>query len=156
MIAAGETTSRWMSSGGCWRFVARCWLPHFLLGKVAVEVNNDIPLGRGHFGAGYQLGLQAWRRAGQPIPVAALHPANRVFFDCGRGLAWCLHNLQMTPLAIEVVEQMLALDPSDPLALNGWLDEMRTEGKQIVELGGLLFKAGLANSRGPETWRVLR
>ena len=115
---------------------------HYLLGKIAVEVDDDIQLGRGHFGAGYQLGLQAWRRAGQPTPVAALHPANRVFFDCGRGLVWCLHSLQLTPLAVEVVEHLLALDPSDPLALKGWLDELRSEGKQIVELGGLFTKQG--------------
>ncbi len=137
MIAAGETDVavdelRWLLEI-CGEMLAA----HFLLGKVAVEVNNDIPLGRGHFGAGYQLGLQAWRRAGQPTPVAALHPANRVFFDCGRGLVWCLHNLQLTPLAIEVVEQLLALDSTDPLALKNWLDELRTEGLQMVELGGL-------------------
>lgn len=140
MIGAGETEVaadelRWLLEI-CRENLAA----HFLLGKIAVEANNDMPLGRGHFGAGYQLGLQAWRRAGQPTPVAALHPANRIFFDCGRGLVWCLHNLQMTSLAVEVVEQMLTLDPSDPLALKGWLDEMRTEGKEIVELGGLFIK----------------
>jgi hypothetical protein len=52
----------------------------------------------------------------------------------------------MTPLAIEVVEQMLTLDPSDPLALKGWLDEMRSDGKQIVELGGFFTKHD-SNSR---------
>jgi hypothetical protein len=140
MIAAGESEVavdelRWLLEI-CRENLAA----HFLLGKVAVETENDLPLGRGHFGAGYQLGLQAWRRAGQPTPVAALHPANRIFFDCGRGLVWCLHNLQMTPLAVEVVEQMLTLDPGDPLALKGWLDEMRSEGKQIVELGGFFTK----------------
>lgn len=137
MIAAGETDIavdelRWLLEM-CHEMLAA----HFLLGKVAVEVANDIPLGRGHFGAGYQLGLQAWRRAGEPKPIAALHPANRVFFDCGRGIVWCLHNLQLDTMAIEVTEQLLALDPSDPLALKSWLDELRTEGKQIVQLGGL-------------------
>ncbi len=140
MIAEGETDVavdelRWLLDM-CHEMLAA----HYLLGKIAVEVDNDISLGRGHFGAGYQLGLQAWRRAGKPTPVAAMHPANRVFFDCGRGLVWCLHHLQMTPLAVEVVEQMLALDPSDPLALKGWLDELRTEGLQIVELGGFFTK----------------
>jgi hypothetical protein len=38
------------------------------------------------------------------------------------------------------VEQLLALDPGDPLSLKSWLDELRTEGKQIVDLGGL-FRA---------------
>ena len=137
MIAAGETEIaidelRWLLE------MCHEMLPaHFLLGKIAVEANDDIPLGRGHFGVGYQLGLHAWRRAGEPIPVAALHPANRVFFDCGRGLVWCLNQLELNTMAIEVVEQLLTFDPSDPLALKGWLDELRTAGKQIVELGGL-------------------
>jgi hypothetical protein len=140
MISAGETDIavdelRWLLE------MCHEMLPaHFLLGKVAVETANDIPLGRGHFGVGYQLGLQAWRRAGQPTPVAALHPANRVFFDCGRGLVWCLNELQLKGMATEVVEQLLTLDPSDPLALKGWLDELRTDGKQIVDLG-VLFRA---------------
>lgn len=137
MIEAGETAVavdelRWLL-GMCHEMLAA----HFLLGKVAVEADNDIALGRGHFGAGYQLGLQAWRRARQPKPVAALHPANRVFFDCGRGLCWCLHQLDKNDLAIEVVEQMLGMDASDPLGLKTWLDELRTGGQQIVELGGL-------------------
>jgi hypothetical protein len=137
MIVAGETAIavdelRWLLE------MCHEMLPaHFLLGKVAVEVAQDIPLGRGHFGVGYQLGLQAWRRAGEPTPVAALHPANRVFFDCGRGLVWCLNQLHLTEMAIEVVEQMLILDPADPLALKSWLDELRTQGMPIVELGGM-------------------
>jgi hypothetical protein len=137
MIAEGEADVavdelRWLLEM-CHEMLAA----HFLLGKIAVENDSDIPLGRGHFGAGYQLGLQAWRRAGEPTPVTALHPANRVFFDCGRGLVWCLNSLGLTPLAVEVVEQLLKLDPTDPLSLKGWLDELRTEGKQIVDLGGL-------------------
>lgn len=136
MIAAGETDVavdelRWLLG------MSGELLPvHFLLGKIAVEHDEDVSLGRGHFGAGYQLGLQAWRRAGSPVPVVALHPANRVFFDCGRGLVWCLHRLQKTPMAIEIVEQLIALDPNDPLTLKGWLDELRTEGKPIIDLGG--------------------
>ena len=108
------------------------------MGKIAVESQKDLELGRGHFGAGYQLGLQAWRRAEKPLPVPALHPANRVFFDCGRGLTWCLHHLEKTSLAIEVVEHLLTLDPTDPLSLRGWIDEMRTGGSDIIDLGGSL------------------
>lgn len=110
---------------------------HFLLGKLAVEAAQDSTLGRGHFGAGYQLGLQAWRRAGEPTPVPALHPANRSWFDCGRGLAWCLYHLERTDLAVEVVEQLLKLDRADPLGLAGWLDEMHSPGREVVTLGGL-------------------
>jgi hypothetical protein len=106
---------------------------------LAVEVDNDLPLGRGHFGSGYQLGLQAWRRAGRPTPVPALHPANRSFFDAGRGLAWCLHELNKSDMAREVLQELLQLDPSDPLGIAAWLDEMATAGKTVVDVG-TLFK----------------
>jgi hypothetical protein len=142
MIAAGESDVavgelRWLlgQSGEL--------LPvHFLLGKLAVEADHDFTLGRGHFGAGYQLGLQAWRQAGQPMPVPPLHPANRTWFDCGRGLAWCLYHLQKTVLAVEVVQQLCSLDPTDPLGLAGWLDEMQTAGREMISLGGLFSGPG--------------
>jgi tetratricopeptide (TPR) repeat protein len=111
---------------------------HFLLGKLAVEVKNDIPLGRGHFGLGYQLGMKALRKAKFPKPVPALHPANRLFYDAGRGLVWCLHSLGKPEMAIEVAEQLLKFDPDDPLGLASWLDEIRTDGKQMVDIGSLL------------------
>ena len=111
---------------------------HYLLGKLSVEVKNDIPLARGHFGIGYHLGLKALRKAKFPKPVPALHPANRTFYDAGRGLVWCLHHLDKSDMAIEVINQMLKLDPEDPLSLNSWLDEIQTEGHQIVDLGSLL------------------
>lgn len=134
MIEAGETDVaidelRWLLDH-CHDMIEA----HFLLGKLAVEVDHDLPLARGHFGTGYQLGLQALRRAKLPMPVPALHPANRMFYDSGRGLAWCLRELGKSDLALEVVEQMLALDPNDPLGLASWLDEIRTAGKPLVGL----------------------
>ena len=137
MIAAEETDVaidelRWLL-GTCSEMIEA----HFMLGKLAVEADGDVGLGRGHFGFGYQIGLKALRRAKMPTPVPALHPANRSFFDCGRGLAWCLHQLGKSPMALEVVEQLLALDKSDPLSLANWLDEIRSGGKQMVELGQL-------------------
>jgi len=111
---------------------------HFLLGKLAVEAIHDLALARGHFGFGYQLGMKALRKAKMPKPVPALHPANRLFFDAGRGLIWCLHSMGKSEMAIEVVEQLLELDPNDPLGLTSWLDEIRTEGKQLVDIGVLL------------------
>jgi hypothetical protein len=110
---------------------------HFLLGKLAVEAANDIPLGRGHFGAGYQLGTRASQRAGNATPLPALHPANRPFYDAARGLAWCLAELGKRNLAREVVENLLRLDRSDPLELHAWIDELNTAGGPIVELSGL-------------------
>jgi len=133
MIDAGETDVaidelRWLLSD-CNDLIEA----HFLLGKIAVKVDNDLPLARGHFGCGYQLGLRALRRAKMPTPVPSLHPANRTFFDAGRGLAWCLHQLGKTSMAVEVVEQLLKCDPNDPLGLAGWLDELRTGGLPMVE-----------------------
>lgn len=110
---------------------------HFLLGKLAVEVDGDVPLGRGHFGFGFQLGQRALKRAGSPQPLPALHPANRSFFDCGRGLAWCLRELDKRDMAVEVVEQLLAADPGDPLRLAVWLDELRAGEAPLVSIESL-------------------
>ncbi len=137
MIEAGEAEVaidelRWLL-GTCHDMIEA----HFLLGKLAVEVDNDLPLGRGHFGTGYQLGLQAWRRADRPTPMPTLHPANRHFFDAGRGLAWCLHELDKSVMAREVLQNLLKLDPTDPLSVTSWLDEMATDGKTIVDVGSL-------------------
>src|SRR5262245_2584478 len=54
---------------------------HYLLGKLAVESQQDLTLGRAHFGYGFQLGAKALDRAGMPSPLSPLHPANRPFFD---------------------------------------------------------------------------
>ncbi len=140
MIDAGEgdiaiDELRWLL-GSCSEMIAG----HFLLGKLAVEVDNDIPLARGHFGFGYMLGLKALRRAKLPKPVPALHPANRAFFDSGRGLCWSLHQLGKKEMALEVAEQLLALDPDDPLGLAGWLDEIRSDGQTVIEICSLWKK----------------
>lgn len=137
MIEAGEADVaidelRWLL-GTCHDIIEA----HFLLGQLAVEVDKDLALGRGHFGTGYQLGLQAWRRAGRPTPLPALHPANRHFFDAGRGLAWCLHELGKSDMAREVLQEMLKLDPTDPLGIASWLDEMATKGMTVVDVGSL-------------------
>ena len=135
MIAAGETDIavdelRWLLDT-CHDFLEA----HFLLGKLAVESLADVPLGRGHFGIGFELGVKALRRAGNPAPLTALHPANQPFFDCGRGLAWCLAEQGKPDLAVEVVERLLACDAADPLRLRAWIDELRTGGKPLIELG---------------------
>jgi hypothetical protein len=137
MIAAGESDVaidelRWLLETCTDNIEA-----HYLLGKLAVEAVSDIPLGRGHFGAGYQLGTQALKRAGNPTPLPALHPANRPFYDAGRGLAWCLAELGKRELALEVVENLLRLDPTDPLELHTWIEELKASGGPIVELSGL-------------------
>jgi hypothetical protein len=137
MMAAGENDVaidelRWLV-GHCTDFIEA----HYLLGKLAVEAAHDLPLGRAHFGFGYQLGSRALERAGNPTPVPSLHPGNRPFFDAGRGLAWCLAELDKRAMALEVLENLLRWDPADPLGLRNWVDELKTAGKPIVELSGL-------------------
>ena len=137
MLDAGEIEVavdelRWLLSG-CGEMIEA----HFLLGKLAVETDGDVELGRGHFGFGFQLGERAWRRAGEPHPMPALHPANRAFFDCGRGLAWCLRELGKRELALEVLAKLRAADPSDPLGLAGWVDELATADTPLVPLATL-------------------
>jgi hypothetical protein len=137
MIASGEhdvaiDELRWL--------IETCtdWIEaHYLLGKLAVEAQGDASLGRAHFGFGYQLGERALRRAGNPTPVPAMHPANRPWYDAGRGLAWCLNELDKRDMALEVVDNLLRCDPSDPLGVRTWIDEIKTAGSPIVELGGL-------------------
>jgi hypothetical protein len=142
MIAAGESEIaidelRWLLET-CTDHIEA----HYLLGKLAVEAAGDIPLGRGHFGYGYQLGAKALERAGFPTNVSALHPANRPFFDAGRGLAWCLAELDKRDLALEVVENLFHCDPSDPLGMRGWIEELKTVEAPIVQLTSL-FKPRL-------------
>jgi hypothetical protein len=134
MVEAGEfdvaaDELRWLVSG-CAEFIAA----HVLLGELAVAMQNDLSLARGHFGAGYQLGLQTWRRANRPKPLLHSQPANRPFFDAGRGLAWTLEKLGRRDMAEEVVESMLELDSSDPLKLRAMIDDLRTGGAPIVGL----------------------
>lgn len=134
MIAAGELDIavdelRWLVEG-CSEFLAA----HCLLGELALEADGDVALARGHFGAAYQLGLQALRRANTPMPLPYKQPANRPLFEAGQGLAWCLAKLGKLPLAQEVVDQLLKLDPGDPLELRAMLDELQSGGLPIVEL----------------------
>jgi hypothetical protein len=134
MIEAGEfdvavDELRWLLSG-CAEFIAA----HELLGELAVAMHGDLSLARGHFGAGYQLGLQALRRAGMPKPLLYAQPANGSFFDAGRGLVWTLEKLGRREMAQEIVETLLELDASDPLRLQALVDELRAGGGPTVDL----------------------
>jgi len=133
MIEAGESDValdelRWLLSG-CAEFIAA----HVLLGDLARNA-NDLPLARGHYGAGYQLGLQTLRRAKMPKPLLYSQPANRPFFEAGLGLVWSLEKLGKPKMADEVAATLLELDPSDPLQSRALLDELRRGGAPIVNL----------------------
>jgi hypothetical protein len=134
MMEAGELEIavdelRWLLSG-CAEFIAA----HELLGELAVAIDSDLSLARGHFGAGYQLGLQALRRANMPKPLLHAQPANRSFFEAGRGLVWTLERLGRREMADEIVQTLLQLDPSDPLQLKSLVDELRKGGTALVTL----------------------
>jgi len=106
---------------------------HALLGELAAE-DGDFALARGHYGAGYQLGLQTLRRAKMPKPVLYAQPANRPFFEAGQGLTGSLEKLGKSAMADEVVATLLELDPADPLQLRAMLDTLRTGGAPVIEL----------------------
>lgn len=133
MIEAGELEValdelRWLLSD-----CAECIAAHVMLGDLAKEM-GDTPLARGHYGTGYQLGLQALRREKMPKPLLYSQPGNQPFFLAGRGLVWSLEKLGKPKLAEEVITALNDLDPSDPLTLKAMLDEMRSGGAPIVSL----------------------
>lgn len=136
MIAAGEgeiavDELRWLLAD-CSDFLEA----HNLLGELALEISQDIPLARGHFGYAYQLGEKAIRRAECRGPLPGDHPANAPFFAAAQGLAWCLEKLGQPDKANEVVALVKQLDPRDPLGVANAVEELRTKGLPIVELGG--------------------
>jgi hypothetical protein len=122
---------RWLISG-CPEFIAA----HRLLGDLALAAGNDVPLARGHYGAGYQVGLNTLRRAKMPAPLQFSQRANQPFFHAGRGLAWCLEKLGKSQMGEEVAATLVRLDPADPLKLRAMLDELRTGGAPVVDLLG--------------------
>jgi hypothetical protein len=133
MIEAGETDIaldelRWLLSG-CSEFIAA----HVLLGDIARDT-GDLPLARGHYGAGYQLGLQTLRREKMPKPFLYSQLANQSFFEAGRGLVWALEKMSKPQMAEEVMSTLIELDPGDPLQLRTLLDELRSGGAPVVNL----------------------
>ena len=116
MLEAGEVDVavdelRWLLEG-CRSLLEA----HKLLGEIA-SAEGDPALARGHFGHAYEIGMKAIPEKGLAGPLPYARPANRAFFEAGRGLAQCLHQLGESRLATEVVGQLIALDPSDPLGL---------------------------------------
>lgn len=121
MIDAGESEIavdelRWLLNG-CGDFVAA----HRLLGELALA-EGDVKLARAHFGNAYEISVSAFPERGLAGPLPYRLPANRAFFEAAKGLAWCLHELGRHDLAADVLRQLLTCDPTDPLAVRGWLD----------------------------------
>lgn len=90
-----------------------CMEAHHLLGEIALG-DNDFPLARGHFGYAFNLGAKA---IGRTSPVPYRLAANRVFHESGKALVYCLLQLGKAEMATEVIETLLAADPTDPLGV---------------------------------------
>jgi len=121
MLEAGEVEIaveelRWLLEG-CKELLEA----HMLLGKIALD-DGDLPLARAHAGYAYELGFKALPKGGLPGVLPYAWPANRAFFNSGECLARCLVELNERELAGEVIARLLALDPSDPLALRRLLE----------------------------------
>src|SRR4051812_5994609 len=133
MIEAGEMDValdelRWLLSD-CSEFIGA----HVLLGEVA-RAGGDFPLARAHYGAGYQLGLQALRRANMPRPLLYSQLANQSFFEAGQGLIWTLEKIGKPKMAEEIVAPLTKIDSTAPLHLRAMLDDLRSGGAPIIDL----------------------
>ena len=71
-------------------------------------------------GRAYELGAAALPKERRcRLPYA--RPANRAFLEAGKGLAWCLKQLGDAGPAAEIIQQLLVLDPDDPLKIKDLL-----------------------------------
>jgi hypothetical protein len=114
---------RWLLNG-CSDFVDA----HKTLGELAL-LEPDIPLARGHFGYGYQLGTKAMQVAGCRGLLPYRIPANQAFHEAGKGLAFCLKQQGKQAMLADVVQTLLRCDPSDPLGVRGFLGDSTADPK---------------------------
>ncbi|MBX7165993.1 MAG: hypothetical protein K1X74_06555 [Pirellulales bacterium] len=124
MLEAGEweiaeDELRWLL-GDCHDFLDA----HALLGEIALE-RQDWALARGHFGYAWELGRAALSAAGVSGLLPYAIAANQPLLNSGKGLAWCLHKQGHHRLALDVLAQLRALDPTDPLGAELLAAEIR-------------------------------
>ena len=122
MVSEGEheiavDELRWLLNG-CPDFIDA----HRQLGELAL-LDQDFHLARAHFGYAIQIGVKAWEKAGKPVPVPHALATNKSFFESGKGLAYCLKNLEKFDLLADVVQLLLKLDPTDPLGVSRFVEE---------------------------------
>lgn len=91
-------------------------LAHKMLGELAM-LDGDVPLARGHFGYAFNIGTKALRQEGVRGQVPYHLENNQAFLEAGKGLLWCLKELGKRELGLEVADQMLSFDTSDPLGI---------------------------------------
>jgi hypothetical protein len=122
MLEAGELDIardelRWLLDG-----CTDCVDAHFLLGEIAYA-EQDFPLARGHFGYAHQICAATFPKEGLTGTLPATLPGNRTFFEAGKALAYCLREMNLNARALEVLDQLRRLDPSDPLDIAAvWRD----------------------------------
>ena len=109
------------SFGGCSGAATNYSKPTTCSGKIAAEAGNR-DLARAHFGYAFKLGADAVPKRGLGHPLPHTNPANKAFHEAGAELARILLELNEANKAKEVVMQLLALDPTDPLGVKGILD----------------------------------
>ncbi len=96
---------------------------HRMLGELALEA-RDLKLGRAHFGYAFKLGLDALPTNNFSGSVPYSLTANQSFLESGKGLAWCLQELGKVEQARDVWQQLLRLDPTDPLGASAILAKL--------------------------------
>lgn len=91
---------------------------HVQLGLLALEA-DDPRLARGHFGRAVELCTRALAAAGSSGPLPYRLAGNRPFHEAAKGLVHCLLDLGRRGMAAQVCQQVVGLDPTDPLGLRG-------------------------------------
>lgn len=130
MLDAGEfdiarDELRWLLDG-----CTDCAEAHHLLGEIALA-EGDFPLARGHFGYVHRICTAAFpgEKLAGTLPYA--FAGNRLFYESGKALASCLRELNLTAQALQLLDELRRLDPSDPLDLAALWQAWSGEVQQI-------------------------
>ncbi len=103
---------------------------HELLGEIALA-EQDFRLARGHFGYAFDIAAKAIRAAAidgkVPSPFSFALAANQSFYAAGKGLVFCLLQLEKRDMAVAVVDFLMLCEPSDPLNVRALIDPPTTE-----------------------------
>ena len=132
MIEAGETEIaqdelRYLLAG-CPDFIEA----HALCGELAA---SDLELARGHFGYAFGLGEKALAAARCDGPLPGAQRANAPWYDAALGLAWCFEKLGRAGEADRIARTACRFDATDPAGICATLDELRSGGLPMVDLG---------------------
>lgn len=130
MLEAGELDIardelRWLLDG-----CTDCVDAHYLLGEIAYA-EGDFPLARGHFGYVHQICAATFPKGGLPGTLPASLPGNRTFYEAGKALAYCLRELHLNAQALQLLDELRRLDPSDPLNLTEIWRDFSSDVQQI-------------------------